>query len=116
MPRAGEWFKNSADLLGLFFLAAGVVGVVVCLAAAAQGRTVWAIGTGVFAGLALLAGSAWLFIEGRRITQIGIEHDDGRAARYAEQWRSTDEVDELDTTSAPARQPAHTVEPRPPEW
>lgn len=69
-PRAGEWFKNTRDLLGLFLLAVGVVGVAVCLAAAAHERTQLAIGTGIAAGLALVCGAAWLYFEGRRIRRI----------------------------------------------
>lgn len=86
-PRAGEWFKNSRDLLGLFLLAAGVVGIVVCLAAAAQGRTAWAISTGIAAGLAMAGGAAWLFIEGQRIRQIGVQPNPERSDRYHRQWR-----------------------------
>ncbi|WP_428343005.1 protein UsfY [Mycobacterium sp.] len=81
-PRSGEWFKNSRDLLGLFLLAAGVVGVPVCLAAAANGKTGWAIGAGIAAGLALSGGAAWLFIEGRRIRRIDMQwHADRRDQR-----------------------------------
>ena len=95
-PRAGEWFKNSRDLLGLLLLAAGVVGLVVCLSAAANGRTQWAIWTGVGAGLALSGGAAWLFVEGQRIMQIGIEPDDDRAVRYEGHWRASEAINQID--------------------
>ncbi len=82
-PRAGEWFKNSRDLLGLFLLAAGVVAVVMCLAAAAHGKTDSAIGAGIGAVIALTGGAAWLFIEGRRIRRIDVQWYDDRDEQRA---------------------------------
>src|SRR6478609_5842242 len=51
-PRAGEWFKNARDLPGLAMIAISVLGVVVCLAAAAYEHTGWAVAAGVVAVLA----------------------------------------------------------------
>ena len=95
-PRAGEWLRNSRDLLGLFLLAAGVVNVVVCLSAVAHGRTEWAIWTGVAAGVALSGGAAWLFVEGRRINQIGVQISADRSNRYERQWRASAEIPQND--------------------
>lgn len=75
--RAGEWFKNSRDALGLVLLAVGVVALVVCLAAAAYGSTGWSFLMGSIAGVAGAAGAAWLFFEGRRVRRV-------------EAWRSAD--------------------------
>lgn len=69
-PRAGEWFKNSRDVLGLLLLAVGVVAMVVCLAAAAYGNTRWAISMGSVAVVGGAAGAAWLFVEGRRVRRV----------------------------------------------
>lgn len=82
-PRAGEWFKNSRDLIGLFLLAAGVVAVVMCLAAAAHGQRGSAVGAGIGAALALTGGATWLFIEGRRIRQIDVQWYDDRDEQHA---------------------------------
>ena len=68
--RAGEWFKNSRDALGLILLAVAVVSMVVCLAAAAHGSTGWSFLMGGIAGSAGAAGAAWLLIEGRRVRRV----------------------------------------------
>ncbi|WP_292988651.1 LapA family protein [Mycobacterium sp.] len=68
--RAGEWFKNSRDMLGIFLLAVGVVAMVVCLAAAAYGSTGWSYLMGGIAGTAGAAGTAWLLVEGRRVRRV----------------------------------------------
>ncbi len=68
--RAGEWFKNSRDALGLLLLAVGVAAMVVCLAAAAHGNTGWSLLMGGVAGGAGAAGAAWLLIEGRRLRRV----------------------------------------------
>lgn len=67
--RAGKWFKNSRDALGLILLAVGVVAMVICLAAA-HGRTGWAILLGSVAAVAGASGMAWLLVEGRRVGKV----------------------------------------------
>lgn len=76
LPYAGQWLKNSRELLGLFLLAAGTVGVPVCLAALAHKETKSAIGAGIEAGLALTGGTVWLLVEARRIHRIGAQRPD----------------------------------------
>jgi thiol:disulfide interchange protein len=76
LPYGGQWLKNSRELLGLFLLAAGTVGVVVCLAALAHQETKSAIAAGIAAGLALTGGTVWLVAEDRRIRRIGAEPQD----------------------------------------
>ena len=68
--RAGEWFKNSRDAVGLILLAVGVVAMVICLAAAAHGSTGWAILLGSVAAVAGASGMAWLLVEGRRVGKV----------------------------------------------
>ncbi|WP_428342985.1 protein UsfY [Mycobacterium sp.] len=68
--RAGEWFKNSRDAVGLFLLAIAVVAMVACLAAAAYGSTGWSFLMGGIAGFAGITATAWLLIEGRRVRRV----------------------------------------------
>jgi thiol:disulfide interchange protein len=69
-PRAGEWFKNSRDVLGLALLAVGVLAVVGCLAAAAYRHPGWATSMGVVALVGGTVGMVWLLAESRRIRRI----------------------------------------------
>jgi hypothetical protein len=68
--RAGEWFKNSRDAVGIGLLAIGVATMVISLAVAAYGNTRWAFVMGGIAGVAGATGAAWLFIEGRRVRRV----------------------------------------------
>lgn len=106
-PRAGEWFKNTRDLLGLLLLALGVVGVVACLAAAAHQRTQLAIGTGIAAGLALACGAVWLYIEGRRIGRI---EETRHAERQAQALLGTAGTSLTDRESGPMRSSGFPIE------
>jgi len=78
--RAGEWFKNSRDALGLVLLAVGVLAMVICLAAAAHGNTGRAVLLGSIAIVTGSAGIAWLLIEGRRVGRV-------EARRWAKRGR-----------------------------
>ena len=69
-PRAGEWFKNSRDALGLGLMALAVVATVACLFSAANDNVGWAIGMAVSAVVAGPLGVGWLFFEGRRLERI----------------------------------------------
>ena len=73
-PRAGEWFKNSRDVLGLGLLAVGVVALAACLFAAAYGQTGWTTWLAIGAALAGVAGALWLLIEGRRVRRVEARH------------------------------------------
>lgn len=84
-PRAGEWFKNARDLPGLAMIAVSVLGVVVCLAAAAYERTGWAVAAGVVAILAGTAAAVWLFVESRRLRRV----EAGRTNRATRRLRSS---------------------------
>jgi len=79
--RAGEWFKNSRDALGLLLLAVGAVAMVICLAAAAHGNTGSAALTGSVAIAAGGAGATWLFIEGRRVGRVEAKRSAKRGRR-----------------------------------
>jgi thiol:disulfide interchange protein len=68
--RAGEWFKNSRDAVGLVLLAVGVLAMVICLAAAASKNTGWAIIMGSVAVVGGVAGITWLLVEGRRVRRV----------------------------------------------
>ena len=76
--RAGEWFKNSRDGLGLILLAVAVVAMVICLAAAAHGNTGRAVLLGSVAVVAGAAGIAWLLIEGRRVGRVEVNRSVNR--------------------------------------
>lgn len=79
-PRAGEWFKNSRDMLGLILLAAGVLATVICLAAAAHGNAQLAIVMGGVAIVGFAGGAGWLLAEGRRVRRAEANRasDNGR--------------------------------------
>ena len=77
-PRAGEWFKNSRDMLGLLLLGVGAVALAGCLFAAAYGETGVAIALAVLAAVTGMAGALWLFVEGRRVRHVEARRpDDG---------------------------------------
>ena len=87
--RAGEWFKNSRDALGLILLAVGVVAMVICLAAAAHGNTGSAVLPGSVAIVAGSAGTAWLLIEGRRVGRVEAKRSAKRGRRRPDDHSGT---------------------------
>ena len=70
LPRAGEAMKDSRGLPGYGLLGLAVLAIVVCLAAAAQSLTSWAIAAGVVAVLAVSVGSACVYAERRRVASV----------------------------------------------
>lgn len=87
--RAGEWFKNSRDALGLLLLAVGVLAMVICLAAAAHGNTGSALVLGSIAIVAGGAGTTWLLIEGRRVGRVEAKRSAKRRRRGSDDHSGT---------------------------
>lgn len=97
-PRAGEWFKDPRDVPGPVLIAIGVLAVVFCLAAAANGYaaygyTGWAISMGLVAILVGTAGAAWLLVEDRRLRRVEAERSSGQAENSSKDRSGGGEAD-----------------------
>lgn len=70
LSHAGEWMNDGFYLPGLTAIAAGVAGLISCVAVAAYQRHEWLLQTGLVAVLALGLGGAWCAFEHRRVCRI----------------------------------------------
>jgi Flp pilus assembly protein TadB len=70
IPRAGEAMKDTCSLPGYFLMGWAIVALVACLAAAGMSQIAWAIGLGVIAVVAAVAGSVWVFLRRRRMARV----------------------------------------------